>query len=255
MHVCAYLCLFVCMCVCFHPAFLFRCSLFFRHSHIILYYYLHTLCIFFFVVLNGTAPVSDTQCTYITATLIDRGYLTLSLFTVRGGAWPSLPMAGIRSMVRAKAVRGSCEVAGHKTRIYFCSNSCCRPIVCDLLTVREFFVVRQNEIQTGLKIKLYSSSRVEQTDKNICPKENQTYSQQEFNDLLPVCSAIAPVNYIFAAAEPLTVPVTTQQNETHLCLNHQQTPTFLPTTEKSNRFLNRSRKLLLLYTIAVTPFT
>jgi len=50
--------------------------------------------------------------------------------------------------------------------------------VCDLLIVREFFVVRQNEIQTGLKMKLYSSSRVEQTDKNICPKENQVlYSQ------------------------------------------------------------------------------
>lgn len=45
--------------------------------------------------------------------------------------------------------------------------------MCDLLTVREFFVFRQNETQTGLKMKLYSSSRVEQTDKNICPKENQ----------------------------------------------------------------------------------
>jgi len=42
--------------------------------------------IYFFDVLNGTAPVSGTQCTRITATLIDRGYLTRSLCAGVGGS-------------------------------------------------------------------------------------------------------------------------------------------------------------------------
>lgn len=69
--------LYVFVSVCFHPAFLIRCSLFFFLSHIItLYIYIYILCILcisFFVVLNGTAPVSGTLCMRITATLIDRG--------------------------------------------------------------------------------------------------------------------------------------------------------------------------------------
>lgn len=61
---------YVYLCVCMFPskAFLFRCSLFFFLSHIIIFIY--TLCIFF-VVFNGTAPVSGTvQCKRIT-TLVD----------------------------------------------------------------------------------------------------------------------------------------------------------------------------------------
>lgn len=93
---------------------------------------MRTLCIFFFVVLNGTAPVSGTRCMRITATPIDRGHQDISStrslcagVDVRRRRW----MDGAQSGVRATAVRGRVKSWDTKRRFIFAATVVVDPYI------------------------------------------------------------------------------------------------------------------------------